>query len=140
MSKAASVPHRKLESIQMMSGLATTRGIVDNGGSGRGVVGLKEIDEELEWPMRRVQSGDDADDDNHRRDDDDQVEENDDEDDDDDDDDDNEYNDDDDDGDDDDEDEDEYEPCSKKIMPSLFAWFLLISASSAYFTLVYVLS
>lgn len=34
------------------------------------------------------------------------------------------------------DDDDEYEPCSKKIMPSLFAWFLLISSTSAYFTLV----
>lgn len=29
-----------------------------------------------------------------------------------------------------------YHPCSKKIMPSLFAWFLLIATSSAYFTMV----
>lgn len=33
-------------------------------------------------------------------------------------------------------DDDEHEPCSKKIMPALFAWFLLISTSSSYFTLV----
>jgi len=33
-------------------------------------------------------------------------------------------------------DDDEHEPCSKKIMPALFAWFVLISASSSYFTLV----
>lgn len=33
-------------------------------------------------------------------------------------------------------DDDEHEPCSKKIMPALFAWFLLISTSASYFTLV----
>ncbi len=33
-------------------------------------------------------------------------------------------------------DDDEHEPCSKRVMPALFAWFLLISASSSYFTLV----
>ena len=32
--------------------------------------------------------------------------------------------------------DDEHEPCSKKIMPALFAWFLLISTSASYFTLV----
>ena len=33
-------------------------------------------------------------------------------------------------------DDDDHEPCSKKIMPALFAWFLLISTSASYFTLV----
>jgi palmitoyltransferase ZDHHC5/8 len=33
-------------------------------------------------------------------------------------------------------DDDDHEPCSKKVMPALFAWFLLISTSSSYFTLV----
>lgn len=33
-------------------------------------------------------------------------------------------------------DDDEHEPCSKKVMPALFAWFLLISTSASYFTLV----
>ena len=28
------------------------------------------------------------------------------------------------------------ETCAKRVMPALFAWFLLISASSTYFTLV----
>ncbi|CAF0770552.1 unnamed protein product [Brachionus calyciflorus] len=36
-------------------------------------------------------------------------------------------------------DDDDYEPCSKKLLPSLFAWFLLISSSSSYFTLVFPL-
>lgn len=35
--------------------------------------------------------------------------------------------------------EDEYEPCSKKLLPSLFAWFLLIGTTSSYFTLVFPL-
>ena len=29
------------------------------------------------------------------------------------------------------------ETCAKRVMPALFAWFLLISASSTYFTLVF---
>lgn len=28
------------------------------------------------------------------------------------------------------------ETCAKRIMPALFAWFLLISASSTYFTIM----
>ncbi|RNA03640.1 palmitoyltransferase ZDHHC5 [Brachionus plicatilis] len=35
--------------------------------------------------------------------------------------------------------DDDYEPCSKKLLPSLFAWFILISSTSSYFTLVFPL-
>jgi len=33
-------------------------------------------------------------------------------------------------------DDEDYEPCTKKILPCLFAWCLLISSSAAYFTIV----
>lgn len=37
---------------------------------------------------------------------------------------------------DDDDGNDERETCSKKRLPSFFAWFLLLSASGTYFILV----